>query len=63
MGFQFQPKLTAVLAVLNGASVGSAYIVSQGNITATIIWFAVTTGLKYRRKETIMNPFTKTSSK
>jgi hypothetical protein len=23
---------------------GLAYIVSQGNITATIIWFAITTG-------------------
>jgi hypothetical protein len=44
MGFQFKPKLTAILAVLNGASVGLAYIVSQGDITATIIWFAITTG-------------------
>ena len=35
MGFQFKPNLAAVLAVLNGASVGLAYIVSQGNITAT----------------------------
>jgi len=42
--FQFKPKLSAVLAVLNGASVGLAYVVSQGNITATIIWFAITTG-------------------
>ena len=42
--FQFKPKLSAVLAVLNGVSVGLAYIVSQGNITATIIWFAITTG-------------------
>jgi hypothetical protein len=44
VGFQFKPKLAAVLAVLNGASVGLAYIVSQGNITATTIWFAITTG-------------------
>jgi len=44
MGFQFKPKLSALLAVLNGASVGLVYIVSQGNITATIIWFAITTG-------------------
>lgn len=44
MGFQFKPKLAAVLAVLNGVSVGLAYIVSQGNITATIVWFAITTG-------------------
>jgi len=44
VGFQFKPKLSTVLAVLNGVSVGLAYIVSQGNITATIIWFAITTG-------------------
>jgi len=43
-GFQFKPRLAAVLAVLNGVSVGLAYIVSQGNITATIVWFAITTG-------------------
>jgi hypothetical protein len=36
--------------------VGLAYIVSQGNITATILWFAITTGPTaglsyYREKE------------
>ena len=56
MGFQFKPKLSAVLAVLNGVSVGLAYIVSQGNITATVIWFAITTGVSaglsyYKEKE------------
>jgi len=45
VGFQFKPKLAAVLAVLNSASVGLAYIVSQGNVTATIIWFAITIGV------------------
>jgi hypothetical protein len=45
VGFQFKLKLGAVLAVLNGASIGLAYIVSQGNITATIVWFAITTGV------------------
>ena len=35
---------------------GLAYIVSQGNITATIIWFAITTGATaglsyYKEKE------------
>jgi hypothetical protein len=44
MGFQFKPKLSAVLTLLNGASVGLAYIVSQGNRKATIIWLAITTG-------------------
>jgi hypothetical protein len=28
--------------------VGLAYIVSQGNITATIIWFAITTDVTAR---------------
>jgi hypothetical protein len=55
VGFQFKPKLATVLAVLNGASVGLAYIVSQGNITATIVWFAITTGvtagLSYYKKQ------------
>jgi hypothetical protein len=45
VGFQFKPKLSAVLAILNGASVGLAYIVNQGNMTATIVWFAITTGV------------------
>jgi hypothetical protein len=35
--------LAAVLAALNGVSVGLAYIVGPGNITATIVWFAITT--------------------
>jgi len=45
MGFEFKPKLSAVLAVINGVSTGLAYIVSQGDITATIIWFAISTGI------------------
>jgi len=45
MGFEFKPKLSAVLAIIQGVSVGLAYIVSQGNITATIVWFAITTGV------------------
>jgi hypothetical protein len=32
------------LRVHNGVSVGLSHIVSQGNVTATIIWFAITTG-------------------
>jgi hypothetical protein len=43
--FQFKPKLAALLAVLNGVSVGLACVVSQGNITATIIWFGIVTGV------------------
>ena len=45
MGFEFKPKLSAVLAVINGVSAGLAYIVSQGDITATIVWFAISTGI------------------
>ncbi|MFX0199161.1 MAG: hypothetical protein ACFFCW_23810 [Candidatus Hodarchaeota archaeon] len=51
-------RASAVLAVLNEVSVGLAYIVSQGNITATIIWFAITTGATaglgyHKKKETL----------
>lgn len=45
MGFEFKPKLSVILAILNGVSVGAAYIVSQGDITATIVWFAISTGV------------------
>jgi hypothetical protein len=41
MESQFKPKLSVVLALLKGVGVGLAYIVSQGNITATIMWFAI----------------------
>jgi hypothetical protein len=55
MGFQFKPKLAAVLAVLQGISAGAAYIVSQENLTVTIVWFAissgVTAGLSYYKNE------------
>ena len=44
LGFEFKSKLSVILAVIHGASVGLAYIVSQGDITVTIIWFAVYTG-------------------
>ena len=45
MGFEFKPKLSAILAAIHGASVGLAYIVSQGNVTVTIVWFAISTGI------------------
>lgn len=55
MGFEFKPKLAAVLAVLQGISVGAAYIVSQGDIEVTVIWMAipsgVTAGLSYYKQE------------
>lgn len=40
----------------HGAMRALAYIVSQGNVTATIIWFAISTGITaglsyYKEKE------------
>lgn len=55
MGFEFKPKLSVVLAVLHGVSVGLAYVLGQGNITATVVWFAisagVTAGLSYYKEK------------
>ena len=45
MGLTFKPKLSAILATLHAASVTLTYIVTQGNITATIICFAISTGI------------------
>lgn len=45
LGLEFKPKLSAILAVVHGTSVALAYIVTQGKITATILWFAVSTGI------------------
>ena len=44
MGFEFKPKLSAVLAVINGISVALAYIVSQGDLTVTIVALAISVG-------------------
>jgi len=49
-------SIAVVLTVLTGVSVGLAYIMSQGNVTATIVWFATTTGAtaglsSYKEKE------------
>jgi hypothetical protein len=45
LGLEFKPKLSAILAVVHGTSIALAYIVTQGNITAMILWFAVSTGV------------------
>ena len=45
MGLEFKPKLSAILAVVHGASVALSYVVTQGNVTAMILWFAVSTGV------------------
>ena len=34
-----------VWCYLNEVSVGLAYVVTQGNMTATIIWFGIVTGV------------------
>lgn len=55
MGFKFKPKLSALLAVVHGISIALAYIVTQGDITTTIVWFAissgVTAGLSYYKEK------------
>jgi hypothetical protein len=45
LGFQFKPKLAAVLVTLQGISVGAAYIVSQGGLTIAVVWMAISTGV------------------
>jgi hypothetical protein len=45
MGLEFKPKLAAILAVVQGTSVALSYIITQGNVTAMILWFAVSTGV------------------
>ena len=45
MGLEFKPKLSAILAAVHGTSIALSYIVTQGDITAIIIWFAVSTGV------------------
>lgn len=45
VGLEFKPKLSAILAVVHGASIALSYIVTQGNVTAMILWFAVSTGV------------------
>ncbi len=45
MGLEFKPKLSAILAVVHGASIALSYIITQGNVTAMVLWFAVSTGV------------------
>ena len=45
MGLEFKPKLSVVLAVLNGVTVALSYIVTQGDVTVMIVWFAIVTGI------------------
>jgi hypothetical protein len=45
LGLEFKPKLSAVLAVVHGASIALSYVITQGNVTAMILWFAVSTGV------------------
>jgi len=45
LGLEFKPKLSAILAVVHGISIALSYIVTRGNITAMILWFAVSTGV------------------
>jgi len=45
MGLEFKPKLSAILAAVHGASIALSYIITQGNVTAMVLWFAVSTGV------------------
>ena len=45
LGLEFKPKLSAILAIIHATSAALAYIVTQGNITATILLFAISTGV------------------
>ena len=45
MGFQFKPKLAAVMAVINGIAASASYIVSQGDLGVTVIVTAISIGL------------------
>jgi hypothetical protein len=42
---EFKPKLFAILAAIHGTSIALSYIVTKGDITAMIIWFAISTGV------------------
>lgn len=45
MGFKFKPELSALLALIHGMSAALAYIASNGDLTVTIVLFAVSTGI------------------
>ncbi len=45
MELEFKPKLFAILAAIHGTSIALSYIVTKGDITAMIIWFAISTGV------------------
>jgi hypothetical protein len=45
VGLEFKPKLSAVLAAVHGVSVALSYVITQGDVTAMILWFAVSTGV------------------
>ena len=45
MGFQFKPKLAAVMAVISGIAAGASYIVSQGDLGVTVIVTAISVGI------------------
>ena len=45
MGLEFKPKLSAILAAIHGTSIALSYIFTKGDITAMILWFAISTGI------------------
>ncbi len=67
LGLEFKPKLSVILAVVHGTSIALSYIVTQGNITAMILWFAVSTGVTaglsyYKNREKTENQTQQTTT-
>ncbi|MCW4016831.1 MAG: hypothetical protein NWF06_10710 [Candidatus Bathyarchaeota archaeon] len=44
MGLEFKPKLSVIIAAIHGVSIALSYIVTQGDITAMVLWAAVSAG-------------------
>jgi hypothetical protein len=42
---EFKSKLSVILAAVNCTSIALSYIVTQGDVTAMIVWFAVSAGV------------------
>ena len=45
MGLKFKPKLCVILAVVHDVSAALSYVISQGDVIAMILWFAVSIGV------------------
>ncbi len=48
LGLEFKPKLSVILAVVHSASAALSDIITQKDVIAMIVWFAVSTGVTAR---------------